>query len=93
MPIPRRHFDRATLAITQLVQVEVVIALRRHQFQMITHRKAILHPHFGQAVDPLAAQFADELLALGHRVATLVVLIFIMHMPAQEALGISALGQ
>ncbi|MNJ78597.1 hypothetical protein D3C77_763920 [compost metagenome] len=54
MPIPRRHLDCAALAITQLMQVEVVVTFGRHQFQMITHRKAVLHPHLCQAFDPLA---------------------------------------
>src|SRR5690606_17849694 len=45
------------------------------------------------AIAAFAGQLADELLAFGQREAAFVVLVFVMHMAAQKALGVAAMGQ
>ena len=37
--------------------------------------------------------FADELLTAGHRAAVQVVLVFVMHVTAQKAFGVAAMGE
>ena len=76
-----------------MLQTETQVALRRHQFKSVTHGEAVLHPHLDQLATALAGQFTDELLTFGDRAAALVVLVFVMHMAAQEALGIATMGQ
>ncbi len=91
--IARRHRLRLPLGVLQVLQAETQVALRRHQLQAIPHGEAVLHPHLGQLATALAGQFTDELLTFGDRAAALVVLVFVMYMAAQEALGVATMRQ
>ena len=91
MAVARRNLDGLAAAAFQGLQAQVEIALRCHQLQPVADREAVFT--FTSAVAPLAGQLADELLALGEREAALVVLVFVVHVTAQETLGIAAVGQ
>ncbi|MNM47199.1 hypothetical protein D3C81_581620 [compost metagenome] len=60
---------------------------------MIAQGEAIFNLNFGQTINTFTGQLAHKLLTIRHRIAALIVLIFIMHMAAQEAFGVTALGQ
>lgn len=89
MPIAGCHLGAFTTLVFQRLQAEVQISLRGHQFQPVADGEAVLDGHLGQPVAPFTGQLADELLAVGKREATFVVLIFVMHMSAQKAFGIA----
>jgi len=91
--VARSHLDGFAALVLQSLKTQVEVALRRHQLQSVAHREAVLHLHLGQAVAAFAGQLADELLALGEREAAFVILVFVMHVAAQEAFGVAAVGQ
>ncbi|MNE83075.1 hypothetical protein D3C80_1798620 [compost metagenome] len=65
MAVPWGHFEGLLLAAAQAVQVEMVVATRCHQLQVVAHGEAVLDLDLGQAVHARAGQLADELLAFG----------------------------
>ena len=91
--IARRHVAALALGIFQGLEGEVQVALRSHQFQPVAEGETVLHLDLGQPILALAGQFTDELLALGQREAALVVLVFVMHVTAQEAFRVAAVRQ
>ncbi|CAD5378160.1 hypothetical protein OF001_U290019 [Pseudomonas sp. OF001] len=93
MAVARRHRGALALLVEHMLEAEVEVALRAHQLEQVADLEAVLHRHLGQAVLAHPGELADELLALGQRVAVLVVLVFVVHVAAQEALGVAAVGQ
>ena len=93
MPITRCDRFRDAFGIFHLLEAEVDVALRGHQFQIIAKGKFVFHRHFGHHAFALAGKFTDELLALGDRETVFVVLIIVMRVATQETFGVATMGE
>lgn len=69
MPIPQGYSDGFSFAVLQVLQIKVEVTGRGHQLQIVVQMKAVPDPHFGQAIAPLASEFADKLPFLRNRAA------------------------
>ena len=77
-----RDLHDFAFAVFNMLKGKVDVALPGHPLQAVTDGKFVFHRHRGQLAFALAGKFADELLAFGHGVAVLVVLVVIVGMAA-----------
>lgn len=66
---PRGYSDGFSFDALQVLQIKVEVTGRGHQLQIVVQMEAVPDPHFGQAIAPLASEFADKLLFLRNRAA------------------------
>ena len=83
MTIARRHVDLLALAVLQLLQLEAQIALGGHQLQAVAQGELVFDLDLDQAFGIAAGDLTDKLLAVGDRIAVVVVLILVVGMAAQ----------
>ena len=91
--VARGHRHGFAFAIYHMLEGEVDVTLRSHQFKAVANAELIFDRHCRQRAVPLPGEFADKLLAFGEGVAIFVVLVIVMGMAAQEAFGVPAMGQ
>ena len=81
------HLHRLAVQIEHLGQLNLAVALRVDDLQRVAHLEAVLRFHLGHAIF-IAAHLADEMRALQHAVARLVVLVVVGRAALQQAPGV-----